>query len=128
MGKTSAKVCKQQIATELRRWVTKSKQIRINSHISYGKIKANLSALALMTSKEDLRAMTREIEIALEKIGTNNTSCLSELHIDLENIDEEKVPKTPRKRKRNNKKPLDIKRAKRALDFIDDEAEEVSGE
>jgi prophage antirepressor-like protein len=61
MGKTSAKVCKQQIATELRRWVTKSKQIRINSHISYGKIKANLSALALMTSKEDLRAMTREI-------------------------------------------------------------------
>jgi hypothetical protein len=61
MGKSSAKICKQQITTELRRWVTKSKQIRINSHIAYGKIKANLSALALMTSKEDLRAITHEI-------------------------------------------------------------------
>ena len=51
MGKSSAKICKQQITTELRRWVTKSKQVRINSHIAYGKIKANLSALALMTTK-----------------------------------------------------------------------------
>ena len=79
-------------------------------------------------SKNALLFLNNFKELALEKIGTNNTSCLSELHIDLENIDEEKVPKTPRKRKRNNKKPLDIKRAKRALDFIDDEAEEVSGE
>ena len=67
------------------------------------------------------------IELALDKIGTNNTSCLSELHIDLDNIDQEKAPKTPRKRKRNDKKTIDIKRAKRVLDFIDDEAEEVSG-
>jgi hypothetical protein len=67
------------------------------------------------------------IELALDKIGTNSTSCLSELHIDLDNIDQEKVPKTPRKRKRNDKKFVDIKRAKRGLDFIDDEAEEVSG-
>ena len=67
------------------------------------------------------------IEFALDKIGTNSTSCLSELHIDLDNIDQEKIPKTPRKRKKNNRKSIDIKRAKRALDFIDDEAEEVSG-
>ena len=65
MGKTNVNVCKQQIGAELRRWLTKSKQIRINSHISYGKIKANLSALALMTSKEDIRAFSNEIGIKL---------------------------------------------------------------
>ena len=63
MGKTSANVCKQQIEAELRRWFTKSKQIRISSHISYGKIKANLSALALMTSKEDIISFSNEIGI-----------------------------------------------------------------
>jgi hypothetical protein len=57
----------------------------------------------------------------------NSTSCLKELQIDLENLDREQISKTPRKRKRKDSKQTNLKCSKKVLEFIDNEAEEVSG-
>ena len=60
----------------------------------------------------------------MEKIGKNNVSCLSDLHLDLDNLDSVIIPKTPRKRKAE-KQLTQKKKKPKMLSFLDDEADEA---